>query len=445
MKGGLGSLVKGPRAVNAIIQKLQRCMSSGTAAVMSFGDGNHGALGLPTSLMGLGVDAYEPIRVPSLPPDVTSVAAGHYHSLAVTSQGQLWAWGRDLEAQLGRGLPSPRDSWNEPKRVTGLDQVNVCATFASGVVSAAIGDDGSLWVWGKSKRGQLGLGNQVTGAMVPSRVEALSGEKIIKVSFGWGHALALSEDGKLFGWGYSADGRLGSITESLEPSLLESRAGLSNKELSSSTVEAAEKLVLEGMAKENDMPIVWEPSLVRELHSVEVVDISCGFDHSLILCGDGTLLSCGSNVYGQLGREKQDLGLFPVDISFRPTSIASGLGHSLAICQVPSSNVIKGAEDIVTWGWNQSSQLGRGGSENIPLVVEGLEGEIPVSVSGGRVHSIALTSKGEVWVWGCGKNGRLGLGSSCDEAEPILLDSVEGCQVLQAVSGFDHNLVLIAE
>lgn len=108
MKGGLGSLVKGPCAVNAIIQKLQRCMSSGTAAVMSFGDGNHGALGLPTSLMGLGVDAYEPIRVPSLPPDVTSVAAGHYHSLAVTSQGQLWAWGRDLEAQLGRGPPSPR-------------------------------------------------------------------------------------------------------------------------------------------------------------------------------------------------------------------------------------------------------------------------------------------------------------------------------------------------
>ncbi|KAM2194685.1 hypothetical protein ACFX1R_028777 [Malus domestica] len=186
------------------------------------------------------------------------------------------------------------------------------------------------------------------------------------------------------------------------------------------------------MAKESDMPIIWEPSLVRELHSVEVVDILCGFDHSLILCGDGTLLSCGSNVYGQLGREKQDLGLFTVDISFHPMSMASGLGHSLAICQV-------------TWGWNQSSQLGRGGSENIPLVVEGLEGEIPVSVSGGRVHSIALTSKGEVWDWGCGKNGRLGLGSSYDEAEPILLDSVEGCQVLQAVSGFDHNLVLVAE
>lgn len=104
-----------------------------------------------------------------------------------------------------------------------------------------------------------------------------------QVALGWGHALALTEDGKLFGWGYFADGRIGSIKESLETSQLESTS--SNQELSSSSLEAAEKLVLEGMAKENNMPIVWEPSLVRELHSIKVVDIACGLDHSLILCG----------------------------------------------------------------------------------------------------------------------------------------------------------------
>ena len=91
----------------------------------------------------------------------------------------------------------------------------------------------------------------------------------------------MTEDGKLFGWGYFADGRIGSIKESLETSQLESTS--SNQELSSSSLEAAEKLVLEGMAKENNMPIVWEPRLVRELHSIEVVDMACGLDHSLIL------------------------------------------------------------------------------------------------------------------------------------------------------------------
>lgn len=76
-----------------------------------------------------------------------------------------------------------RDSWNEPERVKGLDKVRVCAAFASGVISAVIGDDGSLWVWGRSKRGQLGLGKGIVEAIVPSRVEALAGEKIAKVGF----------------------------------------------------------------------------------------------------------------------------------------------------------------------------------------------------------------------------------------------------------------------
>lgn len=74
-----------------------------------------------------------------------------------------------------------RDSRSEPKRVEGLENVNVQAAFASGVVSAAIGDDGSLWVWGRSKRGQLGLGNGIIEARVPSRVENLAAEHVVKV------------------------------------------------------------------------------------------------------------------------------------------------------------------------------------------------------------------------------------------------------------------------
>lgn len=63
----------------------------------------------------------------------------------------------------------------------GLDRVRVRAAFASGVISTAIGDDGSLWVWGKSKRGQLGLGEGIAECASPSKVEALSGEEIVKV------------------------------------------------------------------------------------------------------------------------------------------------------------------------------------------------------------------------------------------------------------------------
>lgn len=210
-------------------------------------------------------------------------------------------------------------------------------------------------------------------------------------------------------------------------------------------IEAAEKLVLEAIEKEKDMPIIWEPTLIEEVNNAEVADIACGLDHSLILCSDGTLLSGGSNVYGQLGRVTEDLGLHVVDMSLRPISIASGLGHSLAICKGLSSEATEDAPTIVTWGWNQSSQLGREGPENVPLAVDSLAGEMPVSVSGGRVHSIAITEKREVWSWGCGRNGRLGLGSSAEEAEPMLIEYLEGVEVLQAAAGFDHNLVLVGE
>ena len=78
-------------------------------------------------------------------------------------------------------LIDTRDSWNVPTRVEGLNQVKIRAAFASGVISTAIGDDGSLWVWGKSKHGQLGLGKGISETVVPSRVEALAREKIVKV------------------------------------------------------------------------------------------------------------------------------------------------------------------------------------------------------------------------------------------------------------------------
>lgn len=435
------------RSQSDILTGLTRRWMSAKTTVMSFGNGSQGALGLPASQMGLGFDAYEPTPVSGLPPDVSSISAGHYHSLAVTSLGHLWAWGRNSEVQLGRGSLSSRESWNEPRRVEGLNEVKVQAAFASGVVSSAIGNDGSLWVWGKSKRGQLGLGKDITEAVLPTRVEALLDQEIVKVSLGWGHALALTKDGKLFGWGYYADGRLGNIGKTLEASPLDSIADKikSTTKDSNSMFEAAEKLVLEAIEKEDDMPIIWEPTLVEDLHNVDVADVACGLDHSLVLCSDGTLLSGGSNVYGQLGRERSALGLHPVDIQLRPISIASGVGHSLAICEHISSEAAKQAPSVLTWGWNQNSQLGREGPENVPMVVETLDGEKPILVSGGRVHSIAVTTKQEVWSWGCGRNGRLGLGSSADEPEPMLVECLKGFQVLGAVAGFDHNLVLVAE
>lgn len=107
---------------------------------------------------------------------------------------------------------------------------------------------------------------------------------IKQVSFGWGHALACTRDGKLFGWGYAENGRLGKIGEALissNPQVFNSHGSLDK---SFSVFEVAEKLVTEKIEKEKNMPIIWEPFVVQEFSSIKVSDVACGLDHSLVLC-----------------------------------------------------------------------------------------------------------------------------------------------------------------
>jgi len=96
--------------------------------------------------------------------------------------------------------------------------------------------------------------------------------------------MALTKDGKLFGWGYSENGRLGEMGQSTRALSAEEYIGKMADKYSSSMLEAVEKMVEEKIRSEDNMPIIWEPSLVHEVSRLEVSDVSCGLDHSLILC-----------------------------------------------------------------------------------------------------------------------------------------------------------------
>jgi len=160
---------------------------------------------------------------------------------------------------------------------------------------------------------------------------------------------------------------------------------------------------------------------------------------------DGIVLSDGDNTYGQLGRKAGPPKLLPVGMSYKPFSMSASVGHSLTLCHTTTEGTDGVETGLLSWGWNCSSQLGRPGQEDIPALVDCLSTERLVTASAGRVHSVALTSKGEVWTWGSGRNGRLGLGSSIDEAEPCLVDTLEGVEVLQVAAGMDHSLLLVSE
>lgn len=74
-----------------------------------------------------------------------------------------------------------REDWSLPIKVSGLDHIHVKAVAGSGVVSIAVAEDGSAWSWGRSKRGQLGLGPGVTDALLPTRIQALKGRHVLQV------------------------------------------------------------------------------------------------------------------------------------------------------------------------------------------------------------------------------------------------------------------------
>jgi alpha-tubulin suppressor-like RCC1 family protein len=74
-----------------------------------------------------------------------------------------------------------RQEWVQPQRVKGLEDVEIMDVAGSGVISMALAKDGSVWSWGSSKRGQLGLARDVIRSETPQQVKALAGCQVSKV------------------------------------------------------------------------------------------------------------------------------------------------------------------------------------------------------------------------------------------------------------------------
>ena len=77
------------------------------------------------------------------------------------------------------------EKWSQAQRVKGLEGVKIQEAAGSGVVSMAIDVCGQLWAWGKSKRGQLGLGEGKIESQSPQPVQSLVGQHILQVYKGF--------------------------------------------------------------------------------------------------------------------------------------------------------------------------------------------------------------------------------------------------------------------
>ncbi len=135
---------------------------------------------------------------------VVRIAAGAFHNLALTSAGHVLAWGNSDYGQLGLGCTTHVAA---PHIVEGLSKAGVTDLAAGGWHSAALTAGGVVYVWGRGEHGRLGLGDAGRDRLQP--VELPLAARAAHVSLGGTHSCILTEEGVLLSCGRGSFGRLG--------------------------------------------------------------------------------------------------------------------------------------------------------------------------------------------------------------------------------------------
>lgn len=316
------------------------------------------------------------------------ISAGETHVLALGNDGKIYAWGNNTNGQLGTGETSNSSvpiavSQGEIPTGTRIIQVSAGAFH-----SLALGDDGKVYAWGNNNFGQLGDGTAIqrlTPAPIVSGVIS-PGVKIIKISAGDLHNLALGDNGKVYSWGANNAGQLGNATD----------------------IDSTQPVNIEAGA----IPA-----------GVNFTQIAAGGRSSLVLGNDNKMYTWGDNTAGQLGDSTSSSNSF-VPVLVRPGAIPTGVTITQITFGFAHAMVLGDDGKAYSWGLNSFGQLGDETLTNhrSPLAV--VAGDIPsgvkvVQVSSGTQHSLALGDNGKIYAWGRNDTGQLGDGTLIGKLYPI--------------------------
>jgi hypothetical protein len=208
--------------------------------------------------------------------------------------------------------------------------------------SAAVSSLGKVFTWGNNRVGQLGIGRLSAEEILPQNITTRfllsTNERIIDISLGREHSMALSSAGKLFTWGGGGEGRLGTnnTLNQTTPVNITTQGDFSNVLFDPiRMIEAG--LLHSGARTQNGRLFVWgaggngrlglgttanqlvPKEITRQgslsLMSGKIQAFSLGFEHTLIANDKDRIYSVGLGANGRLGNGTDTTVSTPVEIS----------------------------------------------------------------------------------------------------------------------------------
>ena len=171
--------------------------------IWTWGGNEDGQLG--NGARGPGTESSIPVKVKS-DRKFTQISAGFYHTVAIDTMGQAWAWGSNNSGQLGNSTSGLGFSKSTPVQVSGGHKfTRISARFHT----IALDENGDTWAWGDNEFGQLGDGT-TTDKSTP--VQVADGHRFTRISAGRFHTVAIDENGNVWTWGWNNYGQLGDGT-----------------------------------------------------------------------------------------------------------------------------------------------------------------------------------------------------------------------------------------
>ena len=143
---------------------------------------------------------------------VTQIAATQYSVIVLTSEGTLFGWGGNYNGELATGTTGGGPHNPRAVGASGALSGKIVTQIGAGLFHVfAITSSGELYAWGANSYGQLGDGT-TTRRTTPTIVTALSGQTVTVVAGGDSHSLALTSTGAVYAWGWNGEGELGDGT-----------------------------------------------------------------------------------------------------------------------------------------------------------------------------------------------------------------------------------------